>query len=241
MCFGYLINDYYDIITDRVNKPGKNIFDGSQTLQYKVFMWFSFAIGIVIPITGFLRHYDWIGLLFIYLFAAAGLFFYAYALKNTVFIGNFLIALLSGLAIVVPPNIRADDASLSAYSFSLIPVYGLFAFLITLVREIVKDAEDIAGDRTAKIKTIATVYGAKTSVYFSAAVMVGCVMLLLTTGYYFYGIRYIPAKAVAFFILAVCGLIPFFKIVRATEKKHFSGISSLLKLWMLLGIISMWI
>jgi 4-hydroxybenzoate polyprenyltransferase len=240
MAFGYLVNDFYDVETDKINKPGKNIFESENPLKPKTLALLLLSIGLLFPIIFFLKNYGQVGLFVLYLFAAATLYLYARFLKNSVFIGNLSIAMLSGLMVSIPYLFFTDEIDLYSHQALLVSIYAVFAFLVTLLREIVKDAEDVEGDGKSNIKTLASYKGISISRYFSSVLMVISLVMISGTGIYFVQTGEI-IKGIAFFLLAVCGFFPFFKIVRATDKKHFSQVSSALKIWMLLGVISMWI
>jgi len=240
MAFGYLVNDYYDVETDKINKPGKNIFESENPLRPKTLAILLLSIGILFPIVFFLKNYEQASLLALYLFAAVILYFYARFLKNSVFIGNLSIAILSGLVVSIPYLFFNDEIDVYGHQVLMVSIYAVFAFLVTLVREIVKDAEDVEGDGKSNIKTLASYKGIRISRYFSSVLMALALAVISGTAIYFVRTDEV-IKAIAFFLLAVCGFFPFFKIVRATDKKHFSQASSALKIWMLLGVISMWI
>lgn len=240
MAFGYLVNDYYDVETDKINKPGRNIFESENPLRPMTLAVLLLSIGLLFPIVFFLKDYGQSGLLALYLFAATVLYLYARFLKNSVFIGNLAIATLSGLMVSIPYLFFNHGIEVYSQQTLLVSIYAVFAFLVTLVREIVKDAEDVEGDGKSNIKTLASYKGVSISRYFSSVLMVLSLMVISGTGIYFMQTGEV-IKATAFFLLAVCGFFPFFKIVRSMDKKHFSQASSALKIWMLLGVISMWI
>ena len=240
MAFGYLVNDYYDVETDKINKPGKNIFESENPLKPKTLALFLLTIGLLFPIIFFLKNYTQALLLVLYLFAAGTLYLYARFLKNSVFTGNLAIAILSGLMIGIPYLFFNDEIDVYSHQALIVSIYAMFAFLVTLVREIVKDAEDVEGDGKSNIKTLASYKGIRVARYFSSVLMMVSLVVIFGTAIYFVQTDEIT-KSIAFFLLAVCGIFPFFKIVRATDKKHFSQASSALKIWMLLGVISMWI
>jgi len=240
MAFGYLLNDFYDVQTDKINKPGRNIFESRNPLRPKTLAILLLCVGLLFPIVFFLKDYGQAGLLALYLFATTILYLYARFLKNSVFIGNLSIAILSGLVVSIPYLFFDNETKVYSHQALMVSIYAVFSFLVTLVREIVKDAEDVEGDGKSNIKTLASYKGVSISRHFSSVLMVVSLVVISGTGIYFVKSGE-TIKSVAFFLLAVCGFFPFFKIVRATDKKHFSQASSALKIWMLLGVISMWI
>jgi 4-hydroxybenzoate polyprenyltransferase len=124
-------------------------------------------------------------------------------------------------------------------NFSYLTIYAGFAFLISLVREIVKDAEDIEGDKMSGRKTIPVTLGISTTkVILSVLIiltMLGAAKVLYD---FFYGYEYfsfwkiLAAFEIPFAVLLLLAL-------RAKEKKDYSLLSILLKAFMLLGILTM--
>lgn len=155
---GYVINDYYDVDNDKINKPEKMIA-GKQLSLYQVRMFYFFlvslgAVGAVILASelGLMTY------LFIYPIAVAGLWFYSYALKCKPVAGNIWVSLFCAgvISIVALPDIFLHHAQ------SVHPElwnYMSFAFLSTWYREVVKDLEDKEGDELASCKTFVVRYG----------------------------------------------------------------------------------
>src|SRR5690606_13430789 len=135
------INDAYDVKTDTINKPGKNIFENTrQDIVLPVIIWLPVA-GVVIPaglhLAGLLPAPTGINAL-----ATLLLVVYAKKGKNTVLWGNMLISLLSGLLVYAALLASQNNMPFSSEIYWTTGLYALFSFLGTAVREIVKDAED---------------------------------------------------------------------------------------------------
>jgi 4-hydroxybenzoate polyprenyltransferase len=96
----------------------------------------------------------------IFILIAATLYIYATSLKQMILLGNVIIALLLSFSVVIIgvfdlyPAINAENQLLMASLFSILLDYAIFAFVINLIREIVKDLEDINGDTSQGMKTL---------------------------------------------------------------------------------------
>jgi 4-hydroxybenzoate polyprenyltransferase len=220
---GYIINDYYDVKIDFINKPDRVVVGKSIPRRYALFLHSLFAgIGILIGI--YLS--VWIGA--VHIFSAGLLWLYSNSLKRLPFIGNFAVALLTGLSILVV------DALFYPHH-SLIWIYSLFAFFMTLVREIVKDMEDLKGDNTFGCKTLPIVWGIRRTkgVIFFILVLFLALVVLINRLYAQLPIEYF----VLFLFIPVSVLI--FWLLRADVKREFTWLSTFCKLILVLGIISM--
>lgn len=220
---GYIINDYYDIKIDLINKPdrvviGKDIGRRYALLFHSVLSFLGVGLGFLL---------GWrLGL--IHIFSSFILWWYSNNLKRQPFIGNFMVALLTGLSILLVNLLYNLDNS-------FVIIYSLFAFFMTLVREIIKDMEDLKGDNTFGCKTLPIVWGirkTKAVVYFLLALFSSLVITLNAIYtqmpfYYFLVFLFAPLS------------IFLFVLVRADTKRDFYMLSQWCKVIMVLGIISM--
>jgi 4-hydroxybenzoate polyprenyltransferase len=220
---GYIINDYYDIKIDLINKPNRVVIGKDIPRRYALL--FHSVLSFIGVALGFLLGWK-IGL--INIFSSFLLWWYSNSLKRQPFIGNFMVALLTGLSIMLI-NV------LYGLSDPVVVIYSLFAFFMTLVREIIKDMEDLKGDNTFGCKTLPIIWGIRKTkwlIYFLLALLSALVILLNTTYmqmpfYYFLFFLFVP---LAFFI---------FWLVPADTKRDFYTLSQWCKVIMLLGVVSM--
>jgi len=177
----------------------------------------------------------------LFLALAFGLLKYSQSWKNILILKNVLVAFLVSLSILILgfydsfPTMNPANAVSQMRVFNIIIAYFVFAFLINLIREIVKDIEDLKGDEKRKTRTIISVYGLKTTkriVSFLNAI------LILLTAYFTY--LYFALKIISLlymigfvFVPAILNLI---LLLMATEQKHFKNSTQLLKILMLFGI-----
>lgn len=169
---GYAINDYFDTKIDLLNKPdrlivGRTITKDQASMVHHVTTGLGAIIGIVAAIL--LRN---LTTGFIFVMVPGLLWFYSASYKRQMLIGNVVIALLAGtcpllLAIANHAYLNMDSnfgelinqTPMPKAMYSVLCVFGLFAFLLTLVREIIKDMQDEYGDRESECRTIPVVIG----------------------------------------------------------------------------------
>ncbi len=220
---GYIINDYYDIKIDLINKPERVVIGKSIARRYAIL--FHTIISFVGILLGLLLSWKIGAVNFVCVFL---LWLYSNNLKRQPFIGNFVVAALTGLSIELI-NLLYNQHN------TLVIIFALFAFFMTLVREIVKDMEDMKGDTTFGCRTLPIVLGirkTKRVVYFiififSIVVLILNIQYSLLLAAYFIGFLLLPMT-----ILMI-------RLARADTIKEFYQLSQLCKLIMLSGIISM--
>ncbi len=220
---GYMINDYYDVKIDYVNRPHEVIVGKGIKRRVAIFMHsvLNFtAIGL-----GFLVSPKIAAVNF---FAAFLLWVYSNQLKREPFIGNLTVAFLTGLSIYLV-------AFYYQKSELLVLTYAIFAFFLNLIREIIKDIEDRQGDRQHGCRTLPIVLGFRRTkqVIFLIALGFVCSILVVT-----FKINS-PIVFAYFGILGLAFLWFMWKIYQADRKKHFTQLSSFAKLLMLVGTLSM--
>jgi 4-hydroxybenzoate polyprenyltransferase len=242
---GYVINNIFDQDTDLENKPnrvviGKSITESAAYNIYAVLNISGVAIGFylsnVIVKPSFAA---------IFILIAATLYIYATSLKQMILLGNVIIALLLSFSVVIIgvfdlyPAINAENQLLMASLFSILLDYAIFAFVINLIREIVKDLEDINGDTSQGMKTLAIVLGIlkTTKLVFALGLMSIITLFVYTKTYLIFNNLFIATLYTFLFVLAP--LIFFtIKIWTAKSKEEFRSLSKLLKWILFFGILS---
>ncbi|QMU31421.1 geranylgeranylglycerol-phosphate geranylgeranyltransferase [Adhaeribacter radiodurans] len=222
---GYIINDYYDIKIDAINKPkrvvvGKFVNRRQAMLAHLVLS----AIGVFVSFSLGIK----VGL--IHVGAALLLWGYSARLKQTFLIGNITIALLSATMVLVVPVF--DNLANKA-----VWAYAAFVFLISIVREIIKDMEDVKGDASFDCRTLPIVVGIPGAKWFLYFFITAFAITLLTGVIY----RIYEVLFTAYILLLVIVPMGFltYKIYRADRKKDFTRLSRQVKWIMLAGMLSM--
>lgn len=249
---GYVINDWFDVETDKFNKPNKvlipNVFSPKEAKSFYVILTF---IGLV---AGLISSIMVLNVKFYMLFAvivliACSLYSYSSTYKRKLFVGNLIVSLLVALAVFLPylfeilylsDNLlmlsACNDLAKNIVYFVLI--YTVFAFLLTLIREIIKDVEDTEGDGRTHCRTIPVIFGlskTKTILYI--------LIVLLLMLMFLYKLILIELELfVALSLIITLGLLSFVLIVgiyRAKEYKDFHALSIVSKVMMFIGLLSM--
>ncbi len=220
---GYIINDYYDIKIDLINKPERVVIGKSITRRYALF--FHSVLSLVGVALGFLLGWK-VGV--IHFLSVFLLWWYSNSLKRQPFIGNFVVAWLTSISIVLV-NILYDLTN------PLVVIYALFAFFMTLIREIVKDMEDLKGDNTFGCKTLPIIWGIRKTkwIIYVLLVLLGASVVLLNERY-----SQLPLSYFLIFLYIPLGLL-LVRLIRADTRKDFYWLSQLCKIIMLFGVVSM--
>jgi 4-hydroxybenzoate polyprenyltransferase len=220
---GYIINDYYDVKIDLINKPERVVVGQSITRRYAIlFHTFLSVTGVCL---GFLLSWK---IAVINFFSAFLLWFYSNNLKRQPFVGNLAVALLTGLSIALMNWLYKTD-------YILVNIYAGFAFFMTLVREIIKDMEDLKGDVTYGCRTLPIVFGIRKTKLVLYGLLASFVIIVL---FIHYLSTPLPIYYFVIFLFTPL-LILFIRLLRADTKNDFYNLSTLSKIIMLLGILSM--
>ncbi|MFY0651151.1 MAG: geranylgeranylglycerol-phosphate geranylgeranyltransferase [Cyclobacteriaceae bacterium] len=220
---GYYINDYYDIKIDMINKPEKVIV-GNKLDRRPVLIWHLIFNGIGIILGTYVS--IWIGL--VNLLASFLLWIYSNQLKRLPLIGNVSVAFLTGLSLLV----------LALYYRSsefLIFIYAFFAFGITLIREIIKDMEDMKGDEAFGCKSLPIVLGIRKTKWILYVLILGFTLSLF---YFATQMRSITMTGY-FLLLLIPSIFLIYKLINADTKHHFYELSQYCKWLMVGGVLSM--
>lgn len=246
---GYIINDYFDIRIDRINKPGRiligRIFSRRFVIAFHtIFNIIGIVLGFYVSIAvGFYK----LGILFIII--SLMLWFYSTTFKRQVLTGNLIIAFLSAFVLLIVWifdffALKSDfDVIRQMYVIfsNIIIPYFIFAFIISLIREIIKDIEDREGDSQCGAGTLPVVYGIRTSRYIAIALSVLLSILLLAFTYSKYSIG-MNWKVLTWFLICTVLLPLLFVIYRlfnaSEDKQYYSALSDLTRIIMFAGINS---
>jgi 4-hydroxybenzoate polyprenyltransferase len=220
---GYIINDYFDIKIDIVNKPERVVV--GRYLKRRWAMGAHQVLNILGALIG-LYVSPWIFL--INILCITLLWFYSERYKRLPFIGNFIVASLTGMTLLMLTILFPANRD-------LVFIYAIFSFFISMIREIVKDMEDMKGDAAHGCRTIPIIWGiAKTKKFL----YVWIVLLILTMFVMASSLKN-PTLLFLFVILLIpIGMLTFV-LFRADTRRNFRKLSSLCKLIMLLGLLTM--
>jgi 4-hydroxybenzoate polyprenyltransferase len=219
---GYLINNYYDINSDKINN--KNIEDLSKTFYGNCYLFHLFTSLLVLFISDLSP--GWLNLVII---SHILVYLYSLKLQHWPVIGNLLVALLSSTVLLIPYWLTGTFWELENFNLSenLNQIFVIFCFLLTIKREIVKDMEDIQGDLKTGSYTLAIVAGQK----FSKIIL--SILVLISIGFLIICVleSILNIQNIFFFLTMISLLFAFlYKTYLSFEKSDFKTLSNLLKI-----------
>ena len=248
---GYVINDYFDIKIDRINRPDQLIVTRSVSKPVAVRLSVSLsAIGTLCGIAAawLLRS---MSLAIVFVLIPGLLWFYSSSYKRLFVIGNLTIALLAGLTpfIVAMANVaqlKLQYALILPYIplehdlYAWLGGFALFAFLLTWIREIVKDLQDQMGDRELECHTLPIVWGELWTKVFVTALFV---VTLSLVAYLWYAVlpfphtwHHLSTRYIVFGIVIpiICSLVLLWS---AKIPSDYKTCQQVVKFTMLLGML----
>ena len=179
---GYAINDYFDVKIDRINRPtkilvGETISKQQAMLLHQVLTGIGVVCGLVLAYL--VQSFT---VAFLFLVIPGLLWFYSASYKRQFLTGNLVVALNAGLSVLVVAIVAIADlnsefadlifrTTIPAEIYTWVGGFAVFAFAFTLIREIVKDLQDVEGDREMECRTMAIVWGAKKTKLFLFALL----------------------------------------------------------------------
>lgn len=224
---GYIVNDYFDMKIDVVNRP-QEVLVGSYISR----RW-AMILHVILSLAGIMLA-GWLsiklGILFLLIVVL--LYFYSSTLKRQPVVGNLAIALLLAATIWV---VKVIDPELHT---GWVFFFSWFAFITGWIREVVKDLEDLEGDRAYGCKTLPVVWGVlRTKQLVRWLVLVLMVSLVPSLIGFWDDDKWL---LVYFLVCIILPLIIFhFMFLQAIEQAQFSRLSRFIKLVILLGILAM--
>lgn len=244
---GYIINDYFDINIDQVNKPKGNVVDTVVSRRWAM-AWHFILSGLGLLLSAVI---SWrTGLWYILLgnFGCVLLLFgYSVSLKRKLLIGNIVIALLSAWVILVicfsqigmPFRGIAEVNEESNKIIRIGILYAAFAFISTLIREAIKDIEDMQGDAKYGCRTMPIVWGVNATKVYVAVWLVVILALLVVLQVYVFRFGWWAAMAYSIVFIIAPFVFIFLRLFKATTQKDYHQLSNWTKLVMLSGLLSM--
>lgn len=248
---GYIINDYFDLQIDAINKPDKIVVDRVVKRRWAI------AWHLLLSLTGILTSFyisyrtgTWI-ILPANILCVLLLWFYSTTFKKKLLVGNIIISALTAWVIMVvyffagAGVLNYNGWHEGSYDFDIrklfkfTMLYSGFAFIVSLIREVIKDLEDMPGDARYQCKTMPVEWGVPATKVFVAVWIVVCIALLLIIQLY----AWQSGWWISTIYCALLIILPLVKILKdlyaAITPEDYHRLSSLVKLVMLTGILSM--
>jgi 4-hydroxybenzoate polyprenyltransferase len=243
---GYIINDYFDLNIDRVNKPKRLVVDRIIKRRWTILWhWILSGLGLLLSFYVSWRLRNPLIALG-NLATVVLLYFYSTTFKRKLLIGNVIISLLTAWVILVlyvgefywaglgDETYRLLLSSLFKYAI----VYSSFAFLISLIREVVKDIEDMDGDMKYGCRTMPIVWGVNVAKVFAGTLIVVLLAALVILQFYVLQKAWFPLTAYGVLLVDLPLLWILRKLYAAQTKEDYHRLSNRIKLVMLAGILS---
>ena len=242
---GYIINDYFDLNIDQVNKPNKNVINKVINRRWAIVFHLAFSVAGLVATAIAVSLNKWY-LIIANLVCIILLWLYSTSFKRQAIIGNIVISILTAWTILIlffakvpfSAAFGASDASTIKF-FRVSFLYAGFAFIISLIREAIKDVEDMEGDRKYGCKTLPIIAGVTaTKIYTTVWIViliasVSVLQLYILQFAWWWAVLY----SVAFVILPLLYL--FSRHYKARSTADFGQLSSMTKWIMFTGILSM--
>ena len=252
---GYIINDIYDVKTDKINKEdsriiGKSITSRNAITCYIIFNLLGLALGVYIAYVVNQPYYT-----LIFIFCIFSLWTYSRHMKTSFLFGNLQVSLLTALSIfnvalfdIISNGINKNNGEMMI--LKIILFYAAFAFITTFIREMIKDLEDMEGDKKIQAKTLAITYGIEKTKWVSLIFTVFTFLGIVYFQYFQYSIASSKFEyeisiwgvnkitIIYTFFIQFLFLFLGFKIYTSKLKNDFYFNSQLCKIIMIVGILS---
>jgi 4-hydroxybenzoate polyprenyltransferase len=244
---GYIINDYFDLNIDQINKPDKVVVNHGVSRRWAIFWHMLLSLlGFFCTVLALSPFHFWY-LIFANLICIVLLWLYSTNFKKQLLIGNVIISILTSWVILilffsktplsVDNIISADHKEIRLFRLTML--YAGFAFIISLIREVLKDMEDRIGDARYGCRTMPIVWGLPASKVFVAVwiiVLAGTLVILQL-----YVLAYGWWLSIVYCLLAIVVplLIVLSKLTAANTQQDFHLLSRYVKAIMFTGILSM--
>lgn len=255
---GNIINDYFDTKTDRANRPEKLVV--GRTIKRRVAIALHFTLNGIGLLLAFWLCYKIhsVKLFGIFVFSTLALWFYSTHFKRQMLSGNIVISLLVALVPVTVAlfefannslfDLNVLNLNVDGFGNSLLRkgaficiAYAVFAFFTNLIREIVKDMEDVEGDNLIGARTVPIVLGETYTKYFvlALAIFTGVLLAMVQQLVWSFDLKFM------FWYLVIFVQVPLviFIIIlwNAWQKKHYSRASLWSKFVITGGVLSMFV
>lgn len=246
---GNIINDYFDVMIDKINKP-ESVIIGNQISRKNAMLLHQFITGIaLLPGLWIAFNSQSVTIAFIMIVIPGLLWFYSSVYKRQLLIGNIIIAFLTAMVplllilivnrfLIQHYGSTVVELGVTKVLFIVIAIYAGFAFITNLMREIVKDIEDEEGDRELECNTLPIAIG----IPFTKIIISTLASLTMVGVYYIYHSQLKQIESSLLFqyllwLILVPLLIMIILVVLAKNKTDFHRISTLLKYIMASGIV----
>ena len=248
---GYVINDYFDVKIDRINRPDNLVVTRIISRDTAMHLFYGLtAVGVIAGTVVAWWAHSWT-LLFTYIVIPGLLWFYSASYKRMFLVGNLVVAFASAIVPLLVAIANADYLHhLYQNALAYSPIVGelyvwtggfaAFAFLLTWVREIVKDIEDIEGDREMECRTLPIVWGDKVAKIIATILLVVIAILIV---YMLFAVlpfshewKSLPTRYVVFGLIVpiLCSIV---LLWAANNRTEYHRVQTIIKFAMFMGML----
>jgi len=240
---GYVINNIMDQDTDEIAKPQNRVVGVSisETVAYNWYIGLTIVgVGIGFYLSNVIYKPTFASM---FILVATLLYVYATNLKQIPLLGNVIVAFLLSVSILIIalfdifPATDMDNKIRMGEAFNILVDYAIFAFIINLIRELVKDLEDMDGDSATGINTLPIAIGInKTKILVGILTVTAIALLVYYIKVHLFDLDYVLYYGLVFIVgpLIFLGV----KLIQAQDKKEYHFLSTLLKIVLFFGILS---
>lgn len=240
---GFIINNIMDQENDEIAKPASRIVGVSisEAKAYNYYVAFNLiGVGIGFYLSNLINKPNFTT---IFILIAALLYIYSTSLKYIIIVGNLVVAIILSLSLLIIgmfdlfPAIHEGNQEQMSEVFKILLDYALFAFIINFIREVVKDLEDIDGDKASGVNSIAIALGVSKTTKLLFGLSIGSIILML----YYLNDNLLQFDYVLYYaLLFIVGPLLYFtiKVWNAKSKAEFHHLSTVLKIILFFGILS---
>ena len=247
---GNIINDIFDVETDSINRPEKMLIDKFIPLLTAKILYLSLSIiGMLIGVYIAYRVQSFqLGLIFPAIVIM--LWLYSKTYQKVLLLGNIIVASLSAMVILIVwlfeffaltsnPDIYVEVQNSLKFISYIFFAYALFAFIVSMIREILKDAEDSEGDSESGYGTLAVIWGQSVAKYLAATLIIIGMALLGFAQLWLYQNGFQMVMWYLGIVVQILFVYVLYYTLTAKSKKDFHSVSNAVKIIMLAGILSM--
>lgn len=229
---GYIINSFYDSKKDLINRPNKSQLDRlvSQTTKLRVY----FSLNFFVALIAFFVSFRAVLFFSVYIFL---IWFYSHKIKKYTLFGNLMAAFLAvlpffGILLYFYLKIPLYEIENNSAKLSVILSHASFLFLLILIREMIKDLENLKGDLANDYKTIPIIYGEK----ISKKIITGLTLMTIVPVYFLinvYDVGYMDIYFYSCFIVLIFFLLYLWKW---NTKEQYVLLHNVLKFLIVSGV-----
>lgn len=248
--FGYAFNDVQDEQVDQINKDHKRIIGHSIPSKLGLKISYVLLALAFIPAIYLAIKLQMVQLIFVHISIAGGLWYYSTQLKKSLLLGNIIISLFTAMSIYIvwlyhlvvlrmDPILLVDVQKLSPLITKIVLFYAAFAFVISMIREIVKDVEDQEGDAQFQMNTFVVKFGLPNTKILIAVLVILMIAMLAQACYLTHGYDWTQLTIYLLVAVGIPLLYFLMNLKKSQNQEDFSNLSILAKVIMAAGILSM--